>query len=178
MPATLQAELKKRRPFEAPEEEAYLNMVRSAGVLSIGFERLFRERGLSEATYNVLRILRGHAVGAGRRGAKASGGATDGVASGGVPCSQIGDEMVVPAPDITRLVDRLVESGLVERARTAEDRRVVLVRITRAGLKVLRELDRPVVDLHRAQIGHMTRAELTELNRLLCKARSAPTERS
>ncbi len=152
-PVGLAAELRKKRPFELPEEEAFLNIHRTRELLAAPFDRLFRERGISDAQYNVLRILRG-------------------VAAQGLPCNEIAERMVSRDPDVTRLVDRLEKAGWVERVRIASDRRVILVRITPAGVKVTNELDKPIGELHRSQLGHLTRAELDELNRLLVKART------
>lgn len=148
---TLQDEIKKREPFQCPEQEVALNIARTSDRLGADFARLFKEHGISESQYNALRILRG--------------------AGEALPCLEVASRMITQLPDITRLVDRLEGSGLVERERTAEDRRVVLVRITKRGLKLLEELDEPVVALHREQLGHLTRDELTALNRLLVKAR-------
>ena len=152
----LKDEIKKRRPFDSPEEEAYLNLLRTTTVLAADFERLFKDAGLSEPQYNVLRILRG----------AGAGGA-------GLPCLEIASRMITRVPDITRLVDRLEAAGLVERARTSEDRRVVLVKITKKGLDAIAPLDEPLRDIHKRQMGHMTRRELDELSRLLVKAREA-----
>jgi DNA-binding MarR family transcriptional regulator len=148
----LQEELGKRNPFDLPEQEASLNLVRTQDHLHHHFARLFDEHGLSGPQYNVLRILRGH------------GGP-------GVPSQIIAAQMVSRMPDITRLVDRLEQAGLVERARTVEDRRLVLVKITTAGLDVLERLDQPVLDLHQRLLGHLSRTELDQLNALLVKAR-------
>ncbi len=156
--STLKDELGKRNPFSSPEEEAYLNMLRTVAVLEAGIAPLFRAKGLSEPTYNILRILRGHA-------------AAPEASPVGIPCQVIGDQLVSRLPDVTRLVDRLEEAGLVKRSRTTEDRRVVLVGITKKGMGLLAELDKPVADLNRRLWKHMTKAELTELNRLLVKAR-------
>src|SRR5205823_12001244 len=98
----------------------------------------FQAHGLTGPQYNVLRILRGH------------GG-------DGVPCHEIGGQTVARTPDVTRLVDRLEAAGLAERARTAADRRVVLVRITPAGRELLARLDQPVLDLHRQALAHLSR---------------------
>jgi DNA-binding MarR family transcriptional regulator len=68
-------------------------------------------------------------------------------------------------------VDRLEQAGFVGRRRDGDDRRIVRVRITAAGLELLSRLDRPILELHKRQLGHLRRAELTELNRLLVKAR-------
>jgi DNA-binding MarR family transcriptional regulator len=155
MPAGLQQEIRKKKPFEQPEEEAGLNLLRTVDCIRLPFERLFAEYGLSDPQYNVLRILRGH------------GGE-------GLPCSEIGTQMITRMPDITRLVDRLEQAKLVERARTSADRRVVLVRLTEAGSDILNRLDEPVRELHIQTLGHLKRSELAELNRLLVKARHPP----
>jgi hypothetical protein len=55
----LAREIGKRRPFESPEQEAFLNILRTANFFATDFNHLFRQHGLTEATYNVLRILRG-----------------------------------------------------------------------------------------------------------------------
>lgn len=151
----LQHEIRKIRPFDMPEQEAYLNLARTHAHLSGEFDRLFRQAGLSEATYNALRILRGAAQeGPGRRS-----------------CREIGDQMVAQVPDVTRLIDRLAAQGLAERDRSTDDRRVVYVKITQKGMDLLAELDQPVVEMHSRQLQHLTRQDLDDLNRLLVKAR-------
>jgi DNA-binding MarR family transcriptional regulator len=151
----LHEEIKRKQPFDIPEEEAYLNVRRTESLLALGFERLFKSHGISEPKYNVLRILRG------------AGG-------DGLPCLEIGGRMITRVPDVTRLVDRLEAQALVRRARTSRDRRVVLVSLTARGLKLLATLDEPVLQIHDEQLGHMTHDELRELSRLLTKARNRP----
>jgi DNA-binding MarR family transcriptional regulator len=90
-----------------------------------------------------------------------------------LPCQEIASRMITRLPDITRLVDRLLEAGLVERSRTPMDRRLVLTTITAAGLRLLAAIDDPLLRLQREQLGHLTRSELAELNRLLVKARNS-----
>jgi len=153
-PRGLAAEIGKRKPFDSPEQEAHLNLLRTHGVLTAEFHRRFKGYKLSEAVYNCLRILRG-----------GDNGNTP------KPCSQIGTMMIAQVPDVTRIVDRLEKMGLATRQRTADDRRVVLVALTKKGLDLLAKLDKPVQDLHKQQLGHMTKTELTELIRLLEKAR-------
>ena len=148
----LKDEIKKKKPFDDPAEEAYLNLLRTMTVLAADFERLFKDAGLSEPQYNVLRILRG------------AGG-------DGLPCLEVGARMITRVPDITRLVDRLEAAGLVERRRTSEDRRVVMISITKKGLDAIAPLDAELTAIHKRQMGHMTRRELEELSRLLEKAR-------
>lgn len=150
----LRAEIGKRGPFASPEQEAYLNLLRTHSVLSAEFDRLFRGEGLGESTYNALRILRG-------------------AGDEGRACHEIGAHLVARVPDVTRLVDRLEAAGLVERRRDERDRRVVRVHITPRGLEVLGRLDTPVLELHERQLGHMSAEELATLSALLAKARVA-----
>jgi DNA-binding MarR family transcriptional regulator len=148
----LQKDLRKKKPFECPEQEVALNLLRTTDFLSREGVALFERHGISGQQYNVLRILRGHR-------------------DTGLPCQKIVAQMITQMPDITRLVDRLEASGFVRRERTEQDRRLVIVHITPAGMTLLAQLDEPILDLHRAQMSHMTRAELAELNRLLEKLR-------
>ena len=147
----LQQELKKKRPFESPEQEAALSVLRTNDQLQIRFARLFRGHGLTPSQYNVLRILRGEGK--------------------PLPILEVAGRTVTVVPGITGLVDRLERAGLVRRERCAEDRRVIYVALTELGAKALAELDGPVLALHQQLMGHLSRDELRELGRLLAKVR-------
>ena len=149
----LQQELKKRRPFDSPEQEATLNIARTADRFGICFARLFRDYGLTPSQYNVLRILRGEGK--------------------PLPILEVADRMLAAVPGITGLIDRLEGMGLLVRERSTEDRRVVFVAITPQGLNLLARLDEPEAALHKRLIGHLSPAELRELSRLLEKARQS-----
>jgi MarR family transcriptional regulator, 2-MHQ and catechol-resistance regulon repressor len=152
---TLREELKKRSQFDSPHQEAMLNVLRTADLLAAAFERLFRRYRLTNSQYNVLRILRGE----------------------GQPlsCGEIASRLINRMPDITRLVDRLEQTKLARRVRTRQDRRLVLIEITPAGLDLLARLDGPVANLHQEQLGHLTHRQLHELSRLLEAARTNPS---
>src|ERR1700685_3235300 len=115
----LQRELKKKRPFESPEQEALLNLVRTNDRFQFRFARLFREYGLTPSQYNVLRILRGEGK--------------------PLPCLEIADRLIAAVPAITGLIDRLERMELITRLRSTEDRRVVYVTITDKALDRLAE---------------------------------------
>jgi DNA-binding MarR family transcriptional regulator len=151
MITTLQSEIKKKHPFELPEQEAMLNLLRTSDQLQIRFSRLFRHFGLTPQQYNVLRILRGE----GRA----------------LPILEIAARMITVVPGITGLVDRLESASLVERKRCDQDRRVIYVAITPRALDILAEIDAPLNELHREVLGHLSPEELTTLSRLLEKAR-------
>ncbi|REK18842.1 MAG: MarR family transcriptional regulator [Planctomycetota bacterium] len=157
MPANLQRELKKKRPFESPEQEAILNILRTSDLFENRLGRLFREYGLTPSQYNVLRILRGE--------------------GGPLPSLEIAERTIQVVPAITGLIDRLEQQGLVARRRSDEDRRVVFVEITSKALGILKRLDAPLEQLHRDLVGHLSAAQLKDLSRLLEKARhSTPPE--
>src|SRR6478672_4048896 len=150
----LQHELKKKRPFESPEEEASLNIVRTSDQLQIRFARLLREYGLSSPSqYNILRILRGEGK--------------------PLPILEIASRTVAVVPGITGLIDRLEQAGFVNRLRCDKDRRVIYVALTDQAIKTLADLDEPLMTLHRKLLGHLSQAELNELIRVLEKVREA-----
>ncbi len=162
-PTGLAADLGKRCPFECPEEEAYLNVIRTADVLARQFDDLFKARGLSQPLYNCLRIL---------VGAEAAAARCDQASFQGLAIREIGARLVAHAPDVTRLADRLEKLGLAERRRCPADRRSVRVFPTAKGRTVLAELADPVVALHRAQLGRLGAERLKNLSGLLTEARN------
>jgi DNA-binding MarR family transcriptional regulator len=147
----LQSELKKKRPFESPEQEAALSVLRTADQIQIRFARLFREYALTPSQYNILRILRGE----GRA----------------LPILEIASRTITVVPGITGLIDRLEQAGFVSRLRCDKDRRVIYVALTDQGSKMLADLDQPLAGLHRKLLGHLTQGDLKELIRLLEQAR-------
>jgi DNA-binding MarR family transcriptional regulator len=137
----------KRRRAECPEEATFLDLLRTTDMLSRGLFQVLKTRGLSATQYNVLRILRG--------------------AQEGLACGEIASRMITRDPDVTRLLDRLEKRGLIARCRETTDRRTVMARITPDGLKLLAQLDEPVEEAHRKQLGHLGRERLRALRELL-----------
>lgn len=169
----LAAEIGKKGPFQSATQEAYLNLIRTAAILSNQLERLFKTRGLSESTYNILRILRGVAALQGVAASKYG----DPTTRQGLPLTEIGERMIAPVPDVTRLIDRLEQLTFATRRRCEKDRRVIYACITDAGLDVLREFDEAVLETHDAHLGHMSHQELDQMSALLEKARDAASKR-
>ena len=148
----LQTELRQARPFRSAEEEVYLSVQRTAAVLLRDLGEVLRAHGLTPTQYNVLRILRGAG-----------------------PCGlcrfEVGERLLAPVPDVTRLLDRLETAGLLARARDGADRRRVTTRITDAGLDVTARLDAEVDAFHRRRLGHLGPDALRTLADLLGTAR-------
>jgi DNA-binding MarR family transcriptional regulator len=137
------------------EEDVYLSMLRTVEWLSRGVTETLAGAELTPTQYNALRILRG----AGDEGAS---------------CTEVSDRMVTKDSDVTRLLDRLEARGLISRGRAEDDRRRVVARITGEGLRVLADLDGPVAETHRRQLGHLSEKQLATMGKLLKAARGGP----
>jgi MarR family transcriptional regulator, 2-MHQ and catechol-resistance regulon repressor len=148
----LQHELKKKRPFASPLEEALLSVVRTNDQLQIRCARLLRQHGLTPSQYNILRILRGEGK--------------------PLPILEIASRTVTVVPGITGLIDRLEQAGMVNRLRCEKDRRVIYVALTDQGVTTLAALDQPLDDLHHKLLDHLSRSELKDLIQLLEKVRA------
>ncbi len=154
--ANLKIEIQQAPAFSSVEEEALLNLLRTSDCLNRAIQQKIRGSGLTATQYNVLRILRG-------------------AHPNGLPCAAIGDRMIAAEPDITRLLARLKRLKLVRQHRDRHDRRVVLTEITESGLELLRTMDPVVLGGPKELLGHLRRADLAEMIRLLELARQACT---
>jgi DNA-binding MarR family transcriptional regulator len=145
-----------RRTFDSPQQEVYLSLWRTYDRLRQLEDELFARFDLTAQQYNVLRLLRAERPAA-------------------LPTLALAERLISRAPDITRMLDKLEGRGLVTRERRPENRRVVLVGITDAGLALLRDIAGPLRECHARQLGHLSPEELHRLNELLRAAR-APHE--
>ena len=136
------------RRFDSPQQEAYLSLWRTYDRLRMLEDELFLQHDLTAQQYNALRLLKAEHPGT-------------------LPTLVLASRLVSHAPDITRLVDRLQERGLVARQRMPDNRRVVQVGITDAGLTLLKELEQPVRECHLKQLGHLNPGQLQALVELL-----------
>jgi DNA-binding MarR family transcriptional regulator len=150
-------EIKQTRPFPTLEEEAVVSLARTQGKIDHAFADLIKPYGLTPILYNILRILRG-------------------AGQSGLCRYEVGDRMITPAPDVTRLLDRLERKGYVTRERDNENRRLVKSMITKSGLDVLDRLDDPVNEFHRRHLGHLGDDRLKGLIESLALARAAESE--
>ena len=98
----LRDEVKKKQAFASLEQEAALNLARTNDRVTIRFERLFREYGLTPSQYNILRILRGEAR--------------------PMPVLEIAERTVTVVPGITGLIDRLERAEFVGRTPVSDSR--------------------------------------------------------
>jgi len=149
---TLRDEIQQTKPFTSLQEEALLNIVRTSATITDEMEELLKSRGITNTQYNVLRILRG-------------------AEPEGLCRNELRDRMLTRMPDVTRLLDRMEEAGLVARSRDNEDRRLVSTRITDAGRKMVDDLDAPVRAFHKSRFAHVSEEQLQTLVDLLTLTR-------
>jgi DNA-binding MarR family transcriptional regulator len=152
MAKRLRDEIRQHKPFESLEQEALLNVLRTADALMHRLTAVLKPFNLSHNQYNVLRILRG-------------------AGADGLACQDVAERMITRDPDITRLLDRLEARGLVTRARDHKDRRVVVARITPEGERLLEALDQPIAEVDRQRLQHLGEQRLRTLIQLLESAR-------
>lgn len=153
MAKSLCRELKKRDAFESVSQEAALSILRTSDLVENRLNRLLRQHQLTNAQYNVLRILRGE--------------------GGPLPCLEIAERMIQVAPAITRVVDQLVANGLLKKSQSQQDKRVFLVQLTAAAKRVLNQIDEPISQLHDELLAGVTPADQKTLIRILNSLRAA-----
>jgi DNA-binding MarR family transcriptional regulator len=107
-----------QRNFATPAEEAVVGLMLVAEELGKDMAGICQRHGITHDQYNVLRILRG-------------------AGEAGLPRCDIAERMISRSPDATRMIDRLVKQGLVNRGWSETNRRLSIARITPNGLAML-----------------------------------------
>jgi DNA-binding MarR family transcriptional regulator len=138
--------------FDSLEQEAFLSLWRTYDRLRALEDEFFRPYDLTPQQYNVLRLLKAQHPGL-------------------LPTLDVANRLVSRAPDITRMLDKLEQRGLVSRVRSESDRRTVLVGITPAGVQLLAEMHEPLRACHEQQLGHLPPEALRQLIELLRQVR-------
>lgn len=140
------------RRFDSLEQEVFLNLWRTYDRLRAFEDELFERFDLTPQQYNALRVLRS-------------------VHPEKLNTLELAARLVSRAPDITRLLDKLEQRGLIGRDRPAENRRIVRIGIAEAGEALLDSMREPILKCHTKQLGHLTQQQLRELVALLHVAR-------
>ncbi len=108
--------------FKSAYQKAGINLIYTSNWFSERIKNFLAQEDLTQQQFNVLRILRG---------------------SHPDPLStlQIRERMLDKMSDTSRIVDRLVKKGLVKKGTCKEDKRLVDVLISPAGLSLLQSID-------------------------------------
>ena len=140
----------KQTKFESAEQEAILNILVASNHIKSIVETTCSKFGISLSQFNVLRILNGKYP-------------------EGYPRCDIISRMIDPAPDVTRLIDRLIKEKLVERYSSREDRRLSLTRITKKGKLLLKKIKPEIDSLNNIISSNLNKTERKQLTTLLEK---------
>ena len=147
----IEEELKQNK-FSSPKHKAVVNVMFTYGWIMCEFRDIFKNFQLTPQQYNVLRILRGKYPDS-------------------LNPTDIKDVMLDKNPDLTRLCDRLLTRGLIDRCVDAENRRKMNIKITEAGLEMLDLIDPKMERFNLANTG-LSNEEAALLSDLLDKLRS------
>ena len=125
-----------------------VNLMYTSRIIEDSVAGTLKPFGLSLQQYNVMRILRG------QKGKPAN-------------LSTIQERMIDKSSNTTRLVDKLIKKGWVERSICEQNRRKVEILITPEGLDVLSQLD-PVMENHnKTMLKNLSENDLEHLNLFL-----------
>jgi len=136
--------------FDGPHHEALLAVMLANAAVDAMLDEVFEGSGITQPQYNVLRIL-------------------NGVYPGAHPRGEIARRMVRRAPDLTRMLDRLVRLGFVERTKGEKDHRQSLAKITEQGRTLLESLRPKVLRMNQLLADRMSPEEARQLTELLEK---------
>ena len=104
--------------FLSDYQKAYLNLLFTANWYAVAIQKSLKKYGLTNAQYNVLRILRGHQV----------------VAMSAI---DIQSRMIYSNSNVSRILEKLLEKKLIASVACPENRRRNNVSITETGLAML-----------------------------------------
>lgn len=134
-------------------KQCSLNLICSTNFLAEKFTILFKSHQITNQQYNVLRILRG------QKGTP-------------VNLSTIQERMVHKSSNTSRIIDKLLIKGFVERKQCEENRRKIELLITKSGLAKLISIDPDVDKLEGEIFKKISIEEAKLLNELLEKLRT------
>ena len=137
--------------FKSPQQKAIINIRFTSNFLGNVQQNSMNQYDLTMPQFNILRILRG--------------------AGEEINVNTVKDRMIEKSPNTTRLMDKLIDKGLIERIRCEKDRRVVFVKISENGLAILSEIDKNI-DMNTLINAGLTDEEANTLSDLLDKTRT------
>ena len=141
-------ELKQSKRFADPRQEAAIALLRTADVLRSRIETALLPHQVSPEQYNVLRILRG-------------------APDHRLPTLEIASRMITRAPNITRLIDKLVQKQFVSRCDHESDRRVVVVKLTAKGLDLVNGISTSINEIDAQGLAALSKAQVETLIEIL-----------
>ncbi len=88
---------------------------------------------------------------------------------GDLSLSELSERIRAQNSTVTGIIDRMEREGLVVRARSTEDRRVVHIRLTEKGARIAREIAVEPMEVFRSALESLSVGEMRDLLRILTK---------
>jgi len=148
-------QLIKQEKFDDDKHKSIITILYIANLINTHYDRVLEKHGITCQQYNVLRILRG------QKGNPATVG-------------MVKERMLDMSSDVSRIVERLRKSGLLERKQNDNDRRAVDIYLTIKGHNLLHKIDESW-ELMEIPTTKLTKQEAVVLNQLLQKFLDAMT---
>lgn len=147
----LEEELKTEK-FKTEQQRAALSVLFTANWIEERTNECFKQHGISQEQYNVLRILKG------QKGKPAN-------------LSTVQERMIHRMSNATRLVEKLKQKGYVTRVTCEDNRRKVEIAITDSGLLLLDQIDPKLAQTEIDLFRKLNDQEIKEIGILLDKIR-------
>jgi DNA-binding MarR family transcriptional regulator len=141
-----------QRKFRNEHQKAAINLIYTSNWLNERMKFFFDNYEVTAQQFNILRILRG--------------------ANEPLSTMQIRERMLDKMSDTSRIVDRLIKKGMVQKNVRKTDRRLVDVIISEKGKRLLTELDAKNVEMD-AILHRLDESDLKQINHLLDKMRNS-----
>ncbi len=148
---TIEEEIKQTK-FKSAQQKAMLNLIFTSNWLENKHRDYFKEYGLTNQQFNILRILKG------QHPSKISG-------------TEIKSRMLDKNSDVSRLLDRMILKKLVIKSQCPNDKRSADVGISDLGISLLQKIDRKVFNFA-GSLEQLTEDEANQLSYLLDRCRS------
>ncbi len=136
---------------------AYINLFRAADSLAAGSNARLETAGLTTGQFGVLEAL---------------------LHLGPLCQHELGEKLLCTGGNITLVVDNLERAGLARRERGRRDRRLVTVRLTPRGKKLIGKVFPRHATAIAVEMGHLTTTEQEHLRRLCRKLGRGVAEQS
>lgn len=146
----IEDEIQQTKPFRSDYQKAAVNMLYTQGWIMEHMRKLFQPFDITVKQYNILRILKG--------------------AGKPISTSVIRERLIDKMSDTTRIIDRMLAKGLVEKNNCKSDKRLVDITISEKGIALLKKIEKKTKEMDRI-FKALTLKETQELNFLLDKLR-------
>jgi len=137
------------KKFHSEAEKTMFSLLYSANLMQDYLENFFKQHGLTAAQYNVLRVIKNNAPDP-------------------VTINMIKERMLHQNSDASRIVQRLVDAGLIKRVLSKVDKRAVDVVLSKQGAELVSKVEKKY-EQALLPISDMKKTDVKELSRVLDK---------